>query len=105
MRYGIDDTFWVVTDPRGTTDTLGDICFETSLRGLSQQFAGGLKLTSNPALFTSRGEAELEAEARLLAVRAAKEIERRLVEAEASPVASIVKVYDDEGNELLSAKL
>ena len=41
MRYGPDDKFWVVVDPTAESE-MGDILFETTLRGLERQFKGGL---------------------------------------------------------------
>lgn len=54
MRYGQDEKFWVVLDPRSDSETV-DILFETSLRSLDLQFKGGL---------TSGFEIELAGEAR-----------------------------------------
>ena len=68
MRYGPDDTFWVVTDPSRVCE-IADILFEASLASLERQFRGGLTATDNPTLFTDREEAEREAKARLDRVR------------------------------------
>jgi hypothetical protein len=73
MRYGPDDRFWVVTDPKQES-TLGDIFFAASLRELELQIKGGLVIADNPTLFTDRAEAETEARTRLLAMRVATAI-------------------------------
>ncbi|MBI2932400.1 MAG: hypothetical protein HYY16_12180 [Planctomycetes bacterium] len=75
MRYGPDDKFWVVTDPAPESE-LGDVLFEASLRDLDLQFKGGLKMESNPTLFTEKGEAETEARARLIARNVTQTIQR-----------------------------
>ena len=41
MRYGPDDKFWVVVDPKPDS-TLDDLVFKASLRDLELQFRGGL---------------------------------------------------------------
>ncbi len=73
MRYGPDDSFWVVIDPKPNS-TLGDIVFEASLRDLKLQFKGGLQIAENPTLFTDQQEARLEAYGRLTAMRASQAI-------------------------------
>jgi hypothetical protein len=75
MRYGPDDKFWVVTDPRPES-TQADIQFQASLRSLANQFAGGLTMEEHPTLFTDEREAEIEAYGRLVAMRAAQAIAR-----------------------------
>ena len=64
MKLGPDDKFWIVSDA-GQHDTLGDMCFEASLRDLELQFRGGFTCERNPVLFTGREEAEAEARDRL----------------------------------------
>jgi len=76
MRYGLDDKFWVVTDPALQSE-LGDILFETSLRELELHFKGGLTAENNPTLFTDEEEAGGEARARLTARQAAQSIARQ----------------------------
>ena len=75
MRYGPDDKFWVVVDPK-PHGTLDDLVFEASLRDLELQFRGGLQIDENPTLFTDRQEARLEAYGRLTAMRASQAILR-----------------------------
>ena len=75
MRYGPDDKFWVVTDPKPHS-TLDDLVFEASLRDLEMQFRGGLQIEENPTLFTDRQEARIEAYGRLTAMRASQAILR-----------------------------
>ena len=75
MRYGPDDKFWVVVDPKPNS-TLDDLVFEASLRDLELQFRGGLQIDENPTLFTDRQEARLEAYGRLTAMRASQAILR-----------------------------
>lgn len=75
MRYGPDDKFWVVVDPK-THSTLDDLAFEASLRDLELQFRGGLQIAENPTLFTDRQEARQEAYGRLTAMRASQAILR-----------------------------
>ncbi|MCK4414817.1 MAG: hypothetical protein KAY32_14880 [Candidatus Eisenbacteria sp.] len=71
MRFGADDKFWVVTDPRPES-TLGDILFQASLRDLERQFKGGLTMDDHPTLLTDRREAEVEAHARIIAVQVSR---------------------------------
>ncbi|MCK4414419.1 MAG: hypothetical protein KAY32_12830 [Candidatus Eisenbacteria sp.] len=73
MRYGPDDSLWVVTDPTPSS-TLGDIMFEASLRDLILQFKGGLSMDDHPTLFTDEREAEIEAYGRMTAMRASQAI-------------------------------
>ncbi|MCK4414978.1 MAG: hypothetical protein KAY32_15695 [Candidatus Eisenbacteria sp.] len=71
MRFGPDDSLWVVTDPR-MESTLGDILFQASLRDLERQFKGGLTMDDHPVLFTDQREAEVEAHARIIALQVSK---------------------------------
>lgn len=48
--------FWVVTKPTPKS-TLADICFESDVRRLSLQFAGGLNPEEIHALYTNGIEA------------------------------------------------
>ncbi len=75
MRYGPEDKFWVVVDPTPVSE-LGDILFETTLRGLELQFKGGLTMAQNPTIFTDQQEAKYEAYGRLTAMRAAQAVLR-----------------------------
>jgi hypothetical protein len=76
MRYGPNDTFWVVTDP-GPEATLDDILFETTLAGFDRQLKGGLTMADEPTIFTDRDEAEADARWRLMARRLHEELKRR----------------------------
>jgi hypothetical protein len=75
MRYGPDDKFWVVVDPTAESE-MGDILFETTLRGLERQFKGGLTMAQNPTIFTDPQDAKYEAYGRLTAMRAAQAVLR-----------------------------
>ena len=75
MRYGPEEKFWVVVDPKEHS-TLEDIVFQASLKDLELQFKGGLKIEENPTLFTEQQEAEIEAYGRLTAMRATQAIAR-----------------------------
>ncbi len=111
MRFGPDDTFWVVTD--ATPDsTLGDVCFETSLRGLELQFRGGLSIDRHPTIFTDRAEAEAEARVRLAALHTAQAVAARAagaisaaLTAEGLAEAARVQVLSCDGHVLLDAPL
>jgi hypothetical protein len=75
MRWGSDDTFWVVVDATPESE-MSDILFETTLRGLELQFKGGLTMVQKPTIFTDRRKAEIEAYGRLVAMRATQAIAR-----------------------------
>jgi hypothetical protein len=62
------EKFWVVTKP-GPESELGDICFETDVKGLALQFRGGLKEEDIHALYTTHVEAEKAAERMLAAAK------------------------------------
>ena len=102
MRYGPDDKFWVVVDPRQES-TLDDIVFEASLRDLELQFKGGLTSDENPTLFTDRREARIEAFARLTVMQASHALLRAGRE---SPDARIgrVEIYAADGGLMFQAK-
>lgn len=102
MRYGADDTLWVVTDPRGLESRIEDILFETSLRGLGLQFQGGLTMDDNPTIFTDEREADIEAQGRLMALRAAHAIARS--GAKVQDVTRI-ELIDADGKVVFEAKL
>ena len=111
MRLGPDDLFWLVTDA-APDSTLGDICFEMSLRGLERQFRGGLSADRHPTLHTDRRQAEADAQARLLAVRTARAIAERAAlaiaaapGAEALHGAARVQVLDATGAVVFDAPL
>jgi hypothetical protein len=98
MRYGPDDKFWVVTDPTPESE-LGDVLFEASLTDLELQFKGGLKMESNPTLFTEKGEAENEARARLVA-RNITQAFRRATGGTSLLHAKLVRLFDEDGEVL-----
>lgn len=93
MRIDPDTKVHVVTDP-GPHSTLPDVCFETTLRGLALQVAGGLDLGAT-TLHTDREAAEEDARNRLLVWRIARQIriDRRLPEGEVVRVT----LHDTEG--------
>ena len=103
MRYGPDDKFWVVVDPKPRS-TLEDLVFEASLRDLELQFKGGLQIDENPTLFTDRQEARLEAYGRLTAMRASQAILRAGRE---NPDTRIdrVEVYGADGELVFAADI
>jgi hypothetical protein len=103
MRYGTDDKFWVVVDPTPESE-MGDILFETSLRGLELQFKGGLTMERNPTIFTDHQEAKYEAYGRLTAMRAAQAVLRASRE---HPEARIdrIEIYGADGQLVFEANL
>lgn len=98
MRFGPDDKFWVVVDPTPVSE-LGDVLFETTVRGLELQFKGGLAMAQTPTIFTDPGEAEREARRRLLAAHAAQAVLRSEGRVER------LALYDGEDKLILEAKL
>jgi hypothetical protein len=103
MRYGPDDKFWVVVDPTPESE-MGDILFETTLRGLELQFKGGLTMAQNPTIFTDQQEAKYEAYGRLTALRAAQAVLRAGRE---NPEARIdrIEIYGADGKLVFEANL
>ena len=95
MRYGPDDKFWVVIDPKPHS-TLEDLVFQASLRDLDLQFKGGLRIEENPTLFTDQQEAKYEAYGRLTAMRASQAILRAGRE---NPQTRIdrIEIYGEDG--------
>ena len=83
MKIDATTRLWVVSNPT-THSILPDVCFETTLDGLRLQFAGGLSMGDDPAVFTSEEEAYEEARNRLLVARIARQIriDRRVPEDE-----------------------
>jgi hypothetical protein len=83
VRIDPTTALWCVTDPTPHS-TLPDVCFETTLRGLGLQVAGGLDLGA-VTIHADREEAEEDARNRLLVARIARQIriDRRLPEGEA----------------------
>lgn len=103
MRYGPEDKFWVVVDPTPESE-MGDILFETTLRGLELQFKGGLTMAQNPTIFTDHQEAKYEAYGRLTAMRAAQAVLRAGRE---NPAARIdrIEIYGADGKLVFEANL
>jgi len=103
MRYGPDDKFWVVVDPTPESE-MGDVLFETTLRGLELQFKGGLTMAQNPTIFTDQQEAKYEAYGRLTAMRAAQAVLRAGRE---NPEARIdrIEIYGADGKLVFEANL
>ena len=103
MRYGPDDKFWVVIDPKPISE-LEDILFQASLRDLDLQFKGGLQIEENPTLFTDEKEAKYEAYGRLTAMRAQQAILRAGRE---NPDTRIdhVEIYGEDGSLVFEADL
>lgn len=101
MRYGPDDPFWIVTDPKPES-TQADILFQASLRSLANQFAGGLTMEEHPTIFTDEREAEIEAYGRLVAMRAAQAIARSGSELQQ---ATRIAILDGDGKVLFEAEL
>jgi len=104
MRFGPDDTLWVVTDPTCESE-VGDILFEASPRKLALQFKGGLTMDRNVTLFTERGEAEVEAFGRLTAMRASRAISERLRSGEDVDLPIRIEVHGARGEILFSATI
>ena len=104
MRFGPDDTFWVVTDATPESK-MADVCFQTSLRGLELQFRGGLTMATKPTLFTEEAEARIEAYGRLVAMRASQVIARLAVDGKALNLADRLEILDGDGKILLEADL
>ena len=73
MKIDQNTRFWVVTDA-GPHAELGDVCFETDLRGLGLQVKGGLDLSGNVALYDNQDEAVEDGKNRLLVRRVAERI-------------------------------
>ena len=103
MRYGPDDKFWVVVDPKPHS-TLEDLMFRASLRDLDLQFKGGLQIEENPTLFTDEQGAKYEAYGRLTAMRASQAILRAGRE---NPDTRIdrVEIYGQDGTLVFEADI
>ena len=104
MRFGPEDKLWVVTDPTRESET-GDVCFETTVRGLLLQLKGGLEIERHVTLFTEEKEARVEAFGRLTAMRASQAIARRLQFDPDAEVPERIEVLDGEGRVLFEADL
>ena len=103
MRFGPDDSFYVVVDP-GADSEMGDILFEASLRDLELQFKGGLTIEENPTLFTDHREAEVEAFGRIVAMRAAQAIVRERGKAKLEEAVRI-ELHDADGTVIFGADI
>ncbi|MBU1702775.1 MAG: hypothetical protein KJ831_21740 [Candidatus Eisenbacteria bacterium] len=103
MRFGRDETFWLVVNP-GPESEEADIMFEASLRSLDLQFKGGLTMDDNPALFTDRKEAEIEAMGRMMALRAARAIANAGIGAKLQDV-RYIEILDGDGKLLFKTEL
>jgi len=103
MRYGPQEKFWVVVDPKEHS-TLEDIVFQASLKDLELQFKGGLKIEENPTLFTEQQEAEIEAYGRLTAMRATQAIARSGVGSKLQN-ATRLEIYGADGKLVFEANL
>ena len=103
MRYGPDDKFWVVIDPKDNCE-LEDIIFQASLRDLHLQFKGGLQIEENPTLFSDEQEARYEAYGRLTAMRASQAILRAGRE---NPQTRIdrIEIFGEDGTLVFEADL
>jgi len=98
-----DKLLWLVTDP--TADSgVEDIMMNASLEDLFNQIRGGLSMDSNPTLFTSREEAEVETYGRLVALRASQAISRMGPEAKFQ-AAKRIQVLGPDGTVLFDADL
>lgn len=104
MRFGPDDSFWLVVDPTAKSE-LADVLCETTLRRLELQLKGGLTMDESPTIFTEREEAEREAQGRLLALRAAQALGRRVAEGGRIEKAHRVALLDEDGRVILEAKV
>ena len=100
MRFHCNHKFWVTVDPR-VDSTLGDICFQASLKDLELQFKGGLTIDENPTLFTDQKEAEVEAYGRFIAAQAIA----RSGACSKIPNATRIELLDGDGNLLFEADL
>ncbi len=101
MRYGPDDKFWVVVDPKPHS-TLDDVVFEASLRDLELQFRGGLQIDDHPTLFTDPREARVEAFGRLTVVQASQALLRAGRENPSSRIGR-VEIYGADGELMFRA--
>jgi hypothetical protein len=104
MRLGLDDQFWLVTDPTRESEE-GDCVFETSLRKLDLQFKGGLTMDRNPTIFTRENEARVEAFGRMTAMRASRVISDRLRSGEDVDLPLKIKIHGADGEILFVATI
>ncbi len=93
-----------MTDPTRESE-VGDVCFETTVRGLLLQLKGGLDIERNVTLFTDKGEAEVEAFGRLTAMRASRAISDRLQRGEVVDLPIKIEVTGASGEVLYEAIL
>jgi hypothetical protein len=102
MKIDATTRLWVVSNPTPHS-ILPDVCFETTLDGLRLQFAGGLSMDDDPAVFTSEEAAYEEARNRLLVARLARQIriDRRVAQDEVVRVT----LHDKDGTVLFEGEV
>ena len=69
---GVIERFWVVTDPTPASEIV-DILFECDAPSFIRQIKGGLSEENRPTFYADRASAEVDALARLAAVRGCAE--------------------------------
>lgn len=62
------EKLWIVTRPHPASE-LGDICFQTDVKGLALQLTGGFDPEDIHAVYTAMNEAQREAECVLAAFK------------------------------------
>lgn len=100
---GALDRFWVVTDPTPESE-IGDILFETDVRGFVLQVRGGLDEDRRPTIFADRESAEADAMARLAVVRGLSAIADGVVRGNVRD-ATKLQLLDDSGDVVFETKL
>jgi len=98
------DQFWVVTDPTPESE-LSDICFVTTLPKIILQARGGLAAEQNPTVYTDRDEAERDARARLLSLKAARAIVRVAADGRSLDEVERLTLVDGEGRVVFETRL
>jgi hypothetical protein len=93
----------MVVEPTPESE-MGDVRFQTTLRGLELQFKGGLTMAQNPTIFSDQQAAKCEAYGRLTAMRAAQAVLRAGRE---NPEARIdrIEIYGVDGKLVFEASL
>ena len=104
MRFGPNDTFWVVTDPTFAS-TPTDILTKTTLAGLRNQFASGLQMSAHPTILTDRAEAQREAQGRWFAMQTAMTIVQHAAEGGCFDGAREISVMDEKGRVVFETEL
>jgi hypothetical protein len=97
------DRFWVVTNPTPESE-IGDILFETDVRGFILQVRGGLDEDRRPRIFADRESAEADALARLAVVRGLSAIAGGVVRGDVRNAARLT-LLDDAGEVLFETKI